>query len=174
MNPDNESAASPAAPAAETKPSAGPSGVSGWLILIAFGLIVTPIRLGMFIFSAYVPLFNSGAWSILTSPGSERYHWAWKPLLLLEIFGNVAFVVWPIVLLFLLFTHSRRFPRQMIAYLIANLLFIGLDLLAVASLPNTGDAAAGLIPDLVRSIVVCAIWVPYFLASVRVRNTFTK
>jgi len=174
MNPDNEFVASPAAPAPETKPFAGPSGVGGWLILIAIGLIITPIRLSMFIYSAYVPLFNSGAWSILTTPGSERYHWAWKPLLLLEISGNVAFVVWSIILLFLLFTRSRRFPRLMIAYLIGNLLFIGLDLLAVASLPNTGDAASDLIPELVRSILVCAIWVPYFLVSVRVKNTFTQ
>ena len=174
MNQDNEFVASPGAPAAETKPFAGPSGVGGWLILIAIGLIITPIRLSMFIYSAYVPLFNSGAWSILTTPGTERYHWAWKPLLLLEIFGNAAFVVWPIVLLFLLFTRSRRFPRMMIAYFIANLVFIALDLLAVASLPNTGDAAAGLIPDLVRSILICAIWVPYFLVSVRVKNTFTQ
>jgi hypothetical protein len=43
------------------KEIAKPRGIGGWLILPMIGLFVTPLRLGAFLFSTYIPIFTEGA-----------------------------------------------------------------------------------------------------------------
>jgi hypothetical protein len=150
-------------------------GIGGWLILVTIGLVLTPFRIAIILFTTYVPIFTGETWSLLTTPGSAAYNWVWKPILLFELFGNLIFLLWAVVLLVLLFAHKRIFPMTMIAFYLANLLFVGLDFViasgipVVASQPDTGSVV-----ELIKSILVCAVWIPYFLISERVKATFTE
>ena len=152
-----------------------PSGLSGWLILVAIGLIFSPLRLGAFVFQTFVPLFQDGTWETLTTPGSEQYHVLWAPLLIFEILGNLAFIVAYAILAFLFFRKSRFFPKTYIAIALLNLCFIVLDTwFASFVLPDEQMLNPDTTKEIVRSLVSVAIWVPYMMVSKRVRNTFVE
>ena len=150
-------------------------GIGGWLILVTIGLVLTPFRIAIILFTTYVPIFTGETWSLLTTPGSAAYNWVWKPILLFELFGNLIFLIWAVVLLILLFAHKRIFPRMMIAFYVANLLFVGLDFAVASGIPVVASQPdARSVVELIKSILVCAIWIPYFLISERVKTTFTE
>src|SRR5262245_45842957 len=158
---------------AKQAPSSHPAGLGGWLILVAIGLIVSPIRILAFIVQTSVPPFRDGAWAILTTPGSEAYHALWAPLLIFELLGNVGFIVAQVSLLVLFFKRSRNFPRIYVWVVLINLPFILLDAwlgsFVITDEPMIDPTTA---VELTRSVIGIAIWVPYMRLSKRVRNTF--
>jgi hypothetical protein len=166
--------ATPQAPVAEAPAKVdGPVGIGGWLILPVIGLFVFPLRAVMVLITDFLPIFQGGAWSNLTTPGAEHYHALWAPVILYEIACNVGFVVFDLALLVMLFGKSARFPKAFIVFALLNLFFIVSDTLLAGQIPAV--AARGLegsAVEIARSLVVVAIWVPYMLMSKRVRNTF--
>ncbi len=166
--------ATPQAPLGDTpaKPD-GPIGIGGWLILPVIGLFVFPVRVLVSLATDYVPIFQDGIWGNLTTRGSEVYHALWAPVIIGEIFCNVGFLLFDLVLLYLLFTKSHRFPKAFIVFTVANLAFIVGDAAIAWQIPAV--AARGLEgfgSEAARALVVVAVWVPYMLVSKRVRNTF--
>ena len=150
-------------------------GIGGWLVLVGLGLALAPIQLGGALITSYLPLFTGQSWSVLTTPGTAAYHWMWKPWLLLELFGTLFLLIWVVALLFLFFGRKRIFPSLMIAFYAANLLLVLFDLVAVSAIPVIGaQIETGSVLQLVKSILLCVIWIPYFLISVRVKKTFTQ
>ena len=153
--------------------NAGPKGLGGWLILVAIGLIVTPIKLGLLMINTFVPLFKDGTMQALTTPGSEHYHPLWTLIVGYEMVGNSLFALCFIGLTVLFFSRSRRFPRLYIVAVLANLAFllgdglIGSQIPALASSDNIESVG-----EIAKSLVACCIWVPYMLVSKRVKNTF--
>lgn len=154
----------------------GPKGLGGWLILPALGLIILPIRLLMIFYNDFLPIFQEGYWQVLTTPGSGAYHHLWGPYIIFEIIGNAIFLIFGIFLLYLFFSKSFRFPKLIIIFYVANLVFVVADFFmgdmipAVAAEKNDPEV----IKEVARSIVGVLIWVPYFLVSKRVKNTFVK
>jgi len=159
------------ASAAGGKPE--PKGLGGWLILIAIGLGVTMLRLVWFVVGMLVPIFTSGQWANLTTPGTADYHALWAPLLIFELCGNLLFVLMAGTLLVLFFRKSRLFPKVFIAYSLLNLAFVTgdyflSDLIPAVAAANDADA----VKEVARAVVGAAIWIPYMLVSKRVKNTF--
>ena len=150
-----------------------PSGLGGWLILIAIGLVITPIRLVITSLAVHLPMFQDGTWEMLTTPGSDEYNALWAPMIIFEIVGNIGFLVNYIAMAFLFFRKSRFFPRTFIAVAIANLCFVVLDAwLLTFLLPNEPMLDPDTLKQVVRSLLSVALWVPYMLVSRRVKNTF--
>jgi uncharacterized protein DUF2569 len=150
-----------------------PLGIGGWLILPLLGLILTPIRLGLLLATTHAPIFTGGAWEVLTTPGNEAYHPLWAPLMMFEIVGNVCFLVFSLVLLVLFFGKHYRLPILMVVFYLSNLVFVGGDLLFANLIPAIAEMSdPESFKELTRTIVGAAIWVPYFLKSERVQNTF--
>jgi hypothetical protein len=155
--------------------SANLEGIGGWLVLVGLGLALAPIQLGGALITSYLPIFTGQAWSALTTPGTAAYHWMWKPLLLIELFGSVFLLIWAVALLFLFFGRKRIFPSLVIAFYAANLLLVLLDFVAVSAIPAVAaELDARSVLQLVKSILFCGIWIPYFLISERVKKTFTQ
>lgn len=168
--PSSATEAVPAVP-----PSAGPAGLSGWLVLVGLGLFVTPIRLAIFLLQTFPPIFRDGTWGTLTTPGSAPYHPLWAPLLLAEMIINFCFIVMSIYLLFLFFRKSARFPKLYVVFLLSNLAFLLADAFAVTIvLPNQPVMDPNTAREFGRSIVSASIWVPYLFLSKRVKNTFVR
>ena len=161
--------------AATTAVNDGPSGLGGWLILPAIGLLFAPLRILGYLFGDIIPIFQDGAWEVLTTPGSEMYHALWAPLIIFETVGNLFFVGFTLVLLVLFFTKSHRFPKLMIAYLVLNLVFVVADTVLAEFIPFiAGEHDPETYKEIARGVFGVVIWVPYFLVSKRVKNTFVK
>ena len=151
------------------------SSIGGWLIVIAIGLCISPLVQIGFIVANLIPIFTKGAWSVLTTPGSPAYHRLWAPMIMLELFMNLAFIVMEAILLFWLFKRSHRFPKVMIGYLFVVFFLVAFDYFMAQAIPVV--AAQDNVDSrvtLIRAGVVCAIWVPYLLRSKRVKGTFTN
>lgn len=95
----------------------------------------------------------------------------YKLLLPAEIVVNVAMLGFVVLLIYLFFSKNHLVPRLMIAFYLINLLVVAVDTLVASQLPGfVWDREV--IKDGARTLLTAVIWVPYFLISKRVANTF--
>ena len=147
--------------------------IGGWLILVVIGLILAPIRLLVVLFKDLLPALSADTWSRLTTPGTEAYHPLWAPLLFFEILGNCLFILFPIIVAVFFFQKRRFVPRLIIVLLLANLVFVAIDYFAADLIPFVAaQEDMGSLVELIRVLIACTIWVPYFLVSKRAKGTF--
>jgi hypothetical protein len=155
------------------RPGPGPAGIGGWLLLPAIGIILRPIFAAYSLVNVYLPIFRKGTWAKLTDPASKTYHVLWGPALTLEIAYLILMLGFCLVLMYHFFRKSAMTPRLYIALLIAAPTFALIDHLIATSIPAfSKDAAAKGISALFTLAVSAAVWIPYFIKSVRVKNTF--
>jgi hypothetical protein len=157
----------------DTQVADEPRGIGGWLILPAIGIVLTPIALTVGIITDILPVFGADVWPVLTTPGSPAYHPLWKPLIIFELVADLLLVAVSIYLLVLFFGKKRRLPKVMIAWLVAMVVVQVVDMLLAMQIPAAADTTESSdYRDLIRSVIACAIWAPYFAVSRRVKNTF--
>jgi len=153
---------------------AGPSGIGGWLYLVAVGLCLTPIRIAAEIVKGLRPL-DPATWHAVTTPGTRAYNPLFGPLIVGELVVNAALFIWAGALLYLFFAKRRSFPVVMITFMITRVVFqaadLGVALMIPATAARTGPADYG---ALAGGILVTLIWVPYFIRSRRVESTFVR
>ena len=150
------------------------SGIGGWLILVAIGLCLTPLRIGPEIVQG-VRSLQPGAWRAVTTPGSPAYHPLFGPLIVGELVANLALLLWALVLLYLFFTKRRPFPLAMIAFLIVRVAIQMADIFVARSIPlAAGSIGPRVYGSLAGNLLVVLVWVPYFLKSRRVAATFVR
>jgi len=71
--------------AKNTKETATPRRIGGWLILVGIGVVFTPLKIIFLLSTTYPPLFSDGAWEAITTVGSEAYSPIWGPLIIGEV-----------------------------------------------------------------------------------------
>ena len=147
-----------------------PHGLRGWLILPLIGLCLTPFLLAFSIYQLVLVL-KPDTWSVLTTPGTPAYHPVYKVLIPAEMVVNIAMLGFTLLLLVLFFRKDRRLPKLMVAFYLINLVIIVGDTFAASFIPSF-SFDRDVIRDVVRTVVAAVIWVPYFLVSQRVKNTF--
>jgi hypothetical protein len=139
-------------------------------LLVGLGILFTPLRLVYDIVSL-VPSYSAATWTRLTTPTSPDYHTLWAPVLIGELLGNALFLGLSVLNVVLFLQKRRSFPWFFIAFLVTNTVFLLADgALAAIVAPKTDNAGSA--ADLARAIIAVSIWVPYFLASKRVKATF--
>ncbi len=155
-----------------------PSGIGGWLLIPLSGLFLSPISVMYDVVSKLIPTFRPEIWGRLTSESSSIYHPMWVPLYIFQIIGNLFMLLGSIALIILLFRRKKVFPKLIITFYIIAFIFLTANFLCISSfpvklIPAIGvEVVPGLKRDLVSVIVSLFIWVPYFLKSERVKNTF--
>jgi len=149
--------------------------IGGWLILCAVGLLLYPVQTAVTLFTKIVPALSQNNWSTLTSPASASYHPLWGPLLIMELVGNVCFLVLSISVI-LFFLKRRKFvPRLVVVFMALNLTFVAVDYyLARTVLLGAEPVNLESTVNLIRTLVASIVWISYFLYSKRVRRTFTQ
>jgi transglutaminase-like putative cysteine protease len=152
-----------------------PSGLGGWLILVAIGVVVSPVRIahGMYELS---DVYSADLWHALTSPAGEAYHALWGPVLVVTLLVNLTVLAFSILLLVLFFQQRRTFPGLFIVFLIVTAVVLTLDQASLKLIPALADEPPDPkdLRDMFRSYVACAIWIPYMLVSKRVKATFVR
>ena len=153
---------------------AAPSGIGGWLLLVAVGVCLTPIRIAAEIVRGLRPL-EPATWHAVTTPGTRAYHPLFGPLIVGELVVNVALLIWAVVLVYLFFTRRRAFPMAMIAFMIARVVAqvadAGVALMIPAAAARMGAATYG---GIASGVLVALVWVPYLIKSRRVELTFIR
>ena len=149
------------------------NGISGWLIIVAIGIILSPIYIVQSLFPLYSEIFNNGSWEILTTPGTAEYSPLWAPILITEIAVNIGLVLLWIYIAIIFFLKKSTFPNIYIGALLFSIVFIVIDAYAVKLvIPNEPVFDADTTNALINSFIHAAIWIPYILMSKRVKATF--
>lgn len=150
-------------------------GLSGWLILVGIGVVVSPLRLFVTAMQSFTPLFREGTWAALTTAGSEYYHPAWAPLLIGEIVYNLGMVSASAYLIYLFFSRHYLFPNVYIIVVIVSVIFIPIDAwLVTLVMPMKSMFDPDTMAEFARTFISGLIWVPYMLVSKRVKATFVE
>ncbi|MBM6383051.1 MAG: DUF2569 domain-containing protein [Paenibacillus sp.] len=153
----------------------GVSGLGGWLILIQIGLLLTIVLLAVQLIQQIVPIFTTETWELLTSKQSDYYHPLWGPVLIFELVYNVLFLLLSLYTVFAFYSKKAILPRLMIIFYSVSLVVGIMDYLLLLQIPMARDLEDGSsMREIAKSVLTCAIWIPYFIKSVRVRNTFVN
>jgi transglutaminase-like putative cysteine protease len=145
-----------------------PEGIGGWLVLLAIGISVTPVRL-LITMVRSLPGYGVASWARLTTPGDPAYHALWAPVLMFELIGNVLMFVFACLLVWMFFKRKKQFPIVFIGFAAANIV---INLLQAVYLPLLPIKDAGGFRGM--QVVAALLWILYMLRSRRVRNTFVN
>jgi hypothetical protein len=151
-----------------------PTPIGGWLVLPMIGLLVFPfiILVRLLRDNSY---FNLIKWNKVTIPNGIGYHQLFAPLLIFELLSFALLLVFSILLCFMLFTYKKKFPKYIIAFYLFNLFVIIITTVCANYILTQLEISPDYdFKEIGRSVFQCAIWIPYFLISERVRETFIR
>ncbi|MDQ0165969.1 DUF2569 domain-containing protein [Bacillus horti] len=149
------------------------SGLGGWLILPHLGLILTIILHTYNLLEYSLPALLPLTWEPLTTPGSPYYHPLWGPVLIYEAILTLAYILFAVVAIVQFYRKKAILPKLMIIFYAGSLLFSVVDIILVSQLPDMTITAEDQ-KEIGRLLGMCAIWIPYFIRSKRVKNTFVN
>jgi hypothetical protein len=139
--------------------------IGGWLILLAIGICISPLRLLVDLFKDPEIISGAGWMSFLAL---KNY-----PLFAFVFFSHIFNVVklfFLALLLVLFFQRRSSFPRLMTIMLAMQFLMVAIDTMAGRALAD--DSSSISLKDMIQSTVAAAIWIPYLNMSQRVKDTF--
>lgn len=149
--------------------------ISGWLILIAIGVSLTPIRLLAYFIGDFESYFDLTYWQQCTTPGGPLYHPITAPVLIFELLSQVSMIILSVALLYLFFSKRRGFPKCYVAFTLSCMALAIFWLVIAKNFPDSLGLDVATAQNYVgRLILPCLIWVPYMLLSKRVKNTFVR
>lgn len=165
-------AAGAVAPAQLTTPLFSTSedleGLSGWLVLVGIGLVVSPFMMLYTIVTVNLPFLTDNKYQpYLTS------HPAFAALTVFEAFTNIIFIASVLGLGFLFFTKRKGFPTFMILYRVTQCSVILIDAVTAHVLVPSADLSASY-ASVARALIGALVWIPYFVFSRRVKATFVR
>jgi len=124
-------------------------------------------------------MFERTNWHALTAMASPGYHWAWGPALLSELIINTILVLcWP-VLIILFMRGKRILPKLLIGYYLLEVVLVcmttfGFSIITMQQFELSELFCPENLSHILNGSIWAMIWVPYFIVSKRVRNTFVK
>lgn len=136
-------------------------GIGGWLIVVALGLGFGPIGLLLALGASVLLLLSPEGQSLVAAhPGVAG-------LLLFNAITDAILIVLLIVLNIVFYKTKKSFPRLAIGYLVVSfILEVAMHQMMLQYMPTYPSI------DAFGSLVAAAIWIPYFLLSQRVKQTF--
>ncbi|MES2265282.1 MAG: DUF3857 domain-containing protein [Bacteroidota bacterium] len=139
--------------------------IGGWLIFVAIGLALTP--LAVLVTTVSNGSFEMSKWG-LKLPGSSGVFY--NVAFTFETFGNVFIICYAAFCFFLMIKRRDIFPKLVIGLYAYLVVFHLADFLLLKFAGGEDNVEGG--EAIMRSMVVAAIWIPYFIKSTRVQKTF--
>ncbi len=152
----------------------GSLNIGGWLILIGIGIVFTPFMVIYDLFSS-PEYFNSHIWGALFHLDSGARELLTGLVMFFELIYNLLYLVFVILVIVLFFKRRSILPKSIIIMYATVLLFTTVDtVLALQLNPSVFTEAEKdeFYIEILRSAVRAAIWIPYFMFSDRVKQTF--
>lgn len=151
------------------KPYRELKGIGGWLILPALGIILSIFVLPFSVYMQNIDVIEY--WDELTNIQSESYIPLFKELMYFEMLGNTILYATLLFLCYVFFTKKKLAIKVYIFFQLFSLALVIVDILLAKALLDL-EIESSDIRDITRGLIGCAIWIPYFLVSIRVKNTF--
>jgi hypothetical protein len=148
------------------------NGIGGWLILLAIGQVLLPLRFAKSIWDVLSLTTDTSSWRWLTDPIESGYNAWWAPTLLFELFFNIGAFLFAVLLIALFFAKKAAWRRAFALYLIFFLLGAVLDTVLVDRIPSAAERVLTSVAGHAPIVLAAAIWIPYVLLSKRVKATF--
>jgi hypothetical protein len=158
-----------------------PVGIGGWLILPIIHLVLNAGLILFYLAKGFAKGFANGlaegAPQAATAPAPPvEFSPGVDFAMALSLF-SLLIVAYAVFCLIQFFRKKKSVPRLMIVFYILLLVLVGASYYLVTQFPElphspkmVGEATMGI----VRTVIAVAIWIPYFLVSVRVKNTFVR
>jgi len=146
----------------DTKP------ITGWLVLVAIGLYITPFTVSYLIYTS--EYYSFSYWTNYIS-SYNKFPFLAGALYFSELLLNIGIILFSILLIVLMHQRRRSFPMLFVWFRVICLVVVIIDTLMLAKLVGLDTLDYS---DLVKTIIGATIWIPYMLYSQRVKNTFVK
>ena len=151
------------------------NGLGGWLLLVGFGLIIGFLKLINSVHTLFKPYINTDLLNSLTNVNLTTYIPNFLMLFYMEVLVNAFMVLMSAYLIYLYFTKSKKFPKYYIFITLFVLLAIPMDAYIASTIIPTAEVIdKDMVKSVFQSLFLGAIWIPYMLKSLRVRNTFIE
>jgi transglutaminase-like putative cysteine protease len=137
--------------------------IGGWLILIGFSIVFTPLRAG-YVFLVTSDFFSREIYDLNTIYLGYGY------LAMIKLAYNVVIIVFATLLIILFFARRTSVPHLFKIFYGMNLSMIVLN--SIAGIHDTPDHAKQHYYNVFFAIFVTGILIPYFNSSTRVKETF--
>lgn len=153
-------------------------GIGGWLLLPFVGIHIALV-MNVYDTINFIITLSSGVWGIFTDPASRLFSPIIALFFAMQISLNFILAGWALALLYLFYRQSKYVPRTAIYYYLASVLVVAFDFGAVVFVladiyPVVKDEAiVHVVNEFVLSVLAACVWVPYFMYSNRVKDTFT-
>jgi len=147
-------------------------GIGGWLILPLIGLVITACFHFYFIVTEIYPVFSDGTIFALFDTQSDICNPVFGIFILFESAATILMFWLAIIILYMGFKESKKFVLLLIVFYICSFLISAIYYMTTSYFEVIESVERELLIDLLRSIIVAAIWIPYLLVSERVKNTF--
>jgi hypothetical protein len=159
----------------EEKVRSQPIKIGGVLILVAIGLIISFLQNLGFLGQCLAP-FRGGAWERLTTPGFRAYDPYWRPAILSGIITESVIVAVSLILLVLFFRKHRFFPTLIVVAIPVTFVLVLVNYYFEGLVPAIAASAAYAEQRqmLLIKFVAMHVWIPYFVVSERVKQTFVR
>lgn len=152
-------------------------GFGGWLYIFAAGIIYQ-VYGTVNVMTSLIQTINSKEFEVWTDPSSDSYNAFWYPGIMMEIIFEIIILLFAIIMAIYCIKLSKYFKGIAITFIISSFVFQLLDLVLMLTLQNgyvepifDNDT---LYQGVERAFIYTVIWLPYFLLSKRVKNTFIR
>ncbi|MBP1964194.1 DUF2569 domain-containing protein [Paenibacillus aceris] len=148
---------------------AKPYGFGGWLYFVALGFLLTFGTSLYYLIDSILPIYQDG---LISQMYDEN--WKYSFAIIFETVINIIYVVFPMFLGYLVFKKKKLLKYMVINFYIINFAvnigyyFITNSIEEMATHDFMGEQGR----NIVKSLVTCLIWIPYFINSKRVKNTY--
>jgi transglutaminase-like putative cysteine protease len=144
--------------------------IGGWLILLAIGLIITPLRITYTLMSV-TDFYNHKTWLAFWDKGQYG-------LIFNMCVGQVHKIIsvtFSLLLILLFFERRSSFPKLIVIFFGLNVAVAVVDcFIELMHLGSRKEQQVNAFVGLLGSLVIGCIWMLYINASTRVRATFVK
>lgn len=138
------------------------SGIGGWLIFPAIGLVISPLMsIGYLLLTIFMLNGSFGRELELENPG-------FRTALVGDAIMGVAFLCFQIYVARLFFNKSRKLPKMMVILFAVNIVLTFINVMWTSSVLKVPID----IKEVIRAAALACVWIPYFCVSKRVKATF--
>ena len=176
---DQKGAAPDGAPNAggQIKVKKEPKGLGGWLVLPIIGLFLDLVSALFGLGGVVVSQIANGYLGHMFDPNSASYNLNSAFSTLFVMFEYIVLTVFSITLIVVTFRKRGIAPRLFVIYYICYFVIALYGVVSNFAEPRQDDIERltswiGIIVGMVLAAAVPSIWIPYFLRSKRVKNTF--